>query len=245
MNQTIDERAFRDILNQVYHLSLKASFANGHVENLNKMLKNDDRIAYDYMKQNSTFLNTVEYGITRSDQNLLDEVRKDLSYYSGGNSEMVQEYTKNREFVRNLLGGHALRREIHERSIGLEETFAEHRFPCEQAGVAAIIHKAEHDKYDVFMDPERIDKELRQELSELIRHEPFQKSKEEIEQDRKALAELKERQAINKALREERKAKRDYDQYAKDYRERSTSDEAIEKTSEKTISKRREVSMER
>lgn len=233
MNQAIDEKTFLEIERNVYYVSNKAMMANFHIEKLNEILKNDERIVYEYMKQANTFLDTVEHGIKHPDQDIHSDVMKDLSYYSGGNSELLDEYSKNKEFIQHLTRGHELRYEVGRDAIALEQTFEDHRFPSEQRGVAVIIYKAEHDKYDVFMQPNRFRKELQQELSGLVRHEPYQKSREEIEQDRKALAELKERQETNRALREERIKKRDYDRYVKEYHERSTANEAKEKTSQR------------
>lgn len=240
MKTPLEENEYREILESVRYVSQKAMNANHYLHKIHETLKNDERIVYDYMKQHQTFLNTVEYGVPlRGEGNdLTSALRKDLSHYSGGNSEVVQDYLKDSDFMNNVYRGHKLRSEITYDAIELEEVFTKHRYPVEQRGVANIIHKAEHDLYDVFTHPDKIDKELRKELEELVRHEPYQKSKEEIEQDRKALAELKERQAINKALREERKEKREYERFVKDYHERKAVNE--EKTS-----KRQEVSMER
>lgn len=201
MSTTLDEKSYQAILNDVYHVSKNAMMAIHKIEKIHETLKNDHRIAYDYMKQNQTFLNSVEFGMNFEGGDLAAAVRRDLSRFSGGNSEVVQEYLNDKTFKENVYEGHKLREQVRREAIELEETFVKHRFPTEQRGVVAIIHKAEHDLYNIFDGPEKIDKELRQELAALVRHEPFQKGKEEVERDRQALEEQKQKQHYQKVLK--------------------------------------------
>ena len=201
MSTTLDEKSYQAILNDVYHVSKNAMMAKHNLDKIHETLKNDHRIAYEYMKQNQTFLNSVEFGMNFEGGDLVTAVRKDLSRFSGGNSEVVKEYLNNKAFKENVFEGHKLREQVRREAIELEETFVKHRFPSEQLGVVAIIHKAEHDLYNIFDGPEKIDTELRQELAALVRHEPFQKGKEEVERDRQALQEQKQKQHYQKVLR--------------------------------------------
>jgi len=213
MTNDIEQKAFIEIRDHVHQVALKASYANFYVEKMNEMLKNDHRIVYNYMKQQPTFLNTVEYGVVNPNQSVASEIRKDLSLYSGGNSELVNEYMSNTEFIENVTKAHEYKREIVNDVVHLEETLVNNRFPSEQRGVAVILHKAEHDQYKVFeTSSEDFNKELRKDLSELVRHEPFQKSQEEIERDRQALEAQKRKQMEIRKQNELARKQQEYDE---------------------------------
>lgn len=212
MKSPIEEKTIQEITEHLYQVSLKASYANHHLDKVHETLETDPRIAYQYMSMRTNFLNTLEFGIKEKTNTLASEIEHDLTIYSAGNMDVVNEYMKNKEFQSQALSAFKLRSEINQDLVKLEETFEKHRFPVEQHGVQIMIHRAENDTYNVFEESDKFYAQVRNELTGLIRHEPFQKSQEEIEQDRQALEEQKRKQVEIRKRNEIERKQREYDE---------------------------------
>ncbi|TCI25272.1 hypothetical protein EVJ32_10755 [Exiguobacterium sp. SH5S4] len=212
MKSPIEEKAIQEITEHLHQISLKASYADHHLEKVHKTLEDDPRIAYEYMSMRTNFLNTLEYGIKEKTNTLASEIKHDLTIYSAGNMDVVNEYMKNKEFQSQALSAFKLRTEINQDLITLEETFEKHRFPIEQHGVQMMIHRAENDMYNVFEESDKFSAQVRQELTGLLRHEPFEKSQEDIERDRQALEEQKRKQIEIRKRNEIARQQREYDE---------------------------------